>query len=65
MSSLRENKSKSKFLEVFANITFLSRATTFIQDSELLKIEDILPFFPDFVLIDDFKQVLSLLHFVY
>ncbi len=27
----------------------------FLKDSKLLKIEDILPFFPDFVLIDDFK----------
>jgi uncharacterized membrane protein (GlpM family) len=26
-----------------------------LQQCELLKIEDILPFFPDFVLIDDFK----------
>lgn len=28
----------------------------FLQQSDLLKIEDILPFFPDFVLIDDFKE---------
>ena len=27
-----------------------------LQNSELLKIEDILPFFPDFVVIDDFKE---------
>jgi len=27
----------------------------FLQHTDLLKIEDILPFFPDFVLIDDFK----------
>jgi len=27
----------------------------FLKQSDLLKIEDILPFFPDFVLIDDFK----------
>ena len=27
----------------------------FLRECELLKIEDVLPFFPDFVLIDDFK----------
>jgi len=30
----------------------------FLQDCDLLKIEDILPFFPDFVLIDDFKEAI-------
>ena len=28
----------------------------FLEDTDLLKIEDILPFFPDFVVIDDFKD---------
>lgn len=28
----------------------------FLENTELLKIEDILPFFPDFVVIDDFKD---------
>jgi hypothetical protein len=28
----------------------------FLSNTELLKIEDILPFFPDFVVIDDFKD---------
>jgi hypothetical protein len=28
----------------------------FLEDTNLLKIEDILPFFPDFVVIDDFKD---------
>jgi hypothetical protein len=28
----------------------------FLEDTDLLKIEDILPFFPDFVVIDDFKE---------
>lgn len=28
----------------------------YLRRSDLLKIEDILPFFPDFVLIDDFKS---------
>ncbi|CEI89322.1 Putative Vacuolar protein sorting-associated protein 18 homolog [Rhizopus microsporus] len=31
-------------------------ALEFLKQSNLLKIEDILPFFPDFVLIDDFKK---------
>ncbi|KAI9491455.1 Pep3/Vps18/deep orange family-domain-containing protein [Zychaea mexicana] len=33
----------------------IKTAMEFLQQSDLLKIEDILPFFPDFVLIDDFK----------
>lgn len=33
-------------------------ATTFLQDCTVLKIEDILPFFPDFEYIDDFKDVI-------
>ena len=28
----------------------------FIENTDLLKVEDILPFFPDFVVIDDFKE---------
>ena len=28
----------------------------FLENADLLKIEDILPFFPDFVVIDDFKE---------
>jgi hypothetical protein len=28
----------------------------FLENTDLLKIEDILPFFPDFVVIDDFKE---------
>ena len=28
---------------------------TFLESTDLVKIEDILPFFPDFVVIDDFK----------
>lgn len=34
----------------------IKKAMAFLHQCELLKIEDILPFFPDFVLIDDFKQ---------
>ena len=32
------------------------RAMAFIERSELLSIEDVLPYFPDFVVIDDFKD---------
>lgn len=32
----------------------------FLHDCELLKIEDILPFFPDFVTIDHFKVIIFL-----
>ena len=31
----------------------------FMENTELLKIEDILPFFPDFVVIDDFKDEIA------
>jgi len=31
-------------------------AMQFLESTDLLKIEDILPFFPDFVVIDDFKE---------
>ncbi|TPX38727.1 hypothetical protein SeLEV6574_g07674 [Synchytrium endobioticum] len=34
----------------------IKQAIEFLRQSQLLKIEDILPFFPDFVLIDDFKD---------
>ena len=34
----------------------IREAITILQECELLKIEDILPFFPDFVVIDDFKK---------
>ncbi|CAG8483434.1 620_t:CDS:10 [Paraglomus occultum] len=34
----------------------IKTAMEYVHDCELLKIEDILPFFPDFVLIDDFKD---------
>ena len=30
-----------------------------LENSRLLKIEDILPFFPDFVVIDDFKEEIA------
>lgn len=31
----------------------------FLEDTDVLKIEDILPFFPDFVVIDDFKEEIA------
>lgn len=34
----------------------IKEAMAFLQQCDLLKIEDILPFFPDFVLIADFKE---------
>jgi hypothetical protein len=37
----------------------LPRAMRFLEDTNLLKIEDILPFFPDFVVIDDFKEEIA------
>ncbi|XP_033107072.1 vacuolar protein sorting-associated protein 18 homolog [Anneissia japonica] len=36
----------------------IKRAMEFLQESQLLKIEDILPFFPDFVTIDHFKEAI-------
>ena len=37
-------------------ILLFDRAMRFLENTDLLKIEDILPFFPDFVVIDDFKE---------
>lgn len=34
-------------------------AMRFLENADLLKIEDILPFFPDFVVIDDFKEEIA------
>ncbi|KAI8456761.1 Pep3/Vps18/deep orange family-domain-containing protein [Phakopsora pachyrhizi] len=34
----------------------IKAAMSLLESTDLLKIEDILPFFPDFVVIDDFKQ---------
>jgi hypothetical protein len=36
-----------------------NRAMRFLENTGLLKIEDILPFFPDFVVIDDFKEEIA------
>ncbi|KAF5374819.1 hypothetical protein D9758_000409 [Tetrapyrgos nigripes] len=37
----------------------IKTAMRFLEDTDLLKIEDILPFFPDFVVIDDFKEEIA------
>ncbi|THH33502.1 hypothetical protein EUX98_g626 [Antrodiella citrinella] len=34
----------------------IKTAMQFLENTDLLKVEDILPFFPDFVVIDDFKE---------
>ncbi|KAA1109993.1 hypothetical protein PGT21_005921 [Puccinia graminis f. sp. tritici] len=36
----------------------IKAAMEFLESTELLKIEDILPFFPDFVVIDEFKEAI-------
>lgn len=46
-------------LESRSLTAFLNRAMEYLKQCDLLKIEDILPFFPDFVLIDDFKDEIS------
>lgn len=42
----------------------IKTALEFLKQSNLLKIEDILPFFPDFVLINDFKVYISVCMYV-
>ncbi|KAF6766540.1 DigA protein [Ephemerocybe angulata] len=37
----------------------IKAAMRFLENTDLLKIEDILPFFPDFVVIDDFKEEIA------
>ncbi|KAH7928483.1 hypothetical protein BV22DRAFT_1058671 [Leucogyrophana mollusca] len=37
----------------------IKSAMRFLEDTDILKIEDILPFFPDFVVIDDFKEEIA------
>ncbi|KAG9314254.1 hypothetical protein JVU11DRAFT_5042 [Chiua virens] len=37
----------------------IKTAMQFLEDADLLKIEDILPFIPDFVVIDDFKEEIA------
>ena len=40
-------------------MTCFTSAMRFLENTDLLKIEDILPFFPDFVVIDDFKEEIA------
>jgi vacuolar protein sorting-associated protein 18 len=42
----------------FSSLTLVS-AMRFLENTDLLKIEDILPFFPDFAVIDDFKEEIA------
>lgn len=49
-------KSYVNKLSVVIMVDILARAMQFLENADLLKIEDILPFFPDFVVIDDFKE---------
>jgi hypothetical protein len=52
-------KSKiQQFLACGPHLTKLIRAIGILKYSDALKIEDILPLFPDFVHIDDFKEEL-------
>ncbi|KAF7306795.1 Vacuolar protein sorting protein [Mycena indigotica] len=37
----------------------IKTAMLFLENTDLLKIEDVLPFFPDFVVIDDFKEEIT------
>ncbi|KAI5806553.1 vacuolar protein sorting protein-like protein DigA [Peziza echinospora] len=42
--------------EVISQSDGIKAAIEFLKQCELLKIEDLIPFFPDFVVIDDFKE---------
>lgn len=44
-----------KDIDRFILLITKSSAIEFLKQCELLKIEDLIPFFPDFVVIDDFK----------
>lgn len=46
-----------KKYRAFLTTTYLNRAMELLNQCNLLKIEDILPFFPDFTRIDDFKVI--------
>ena len=47
------------FLDIYSLDDNAYRAMQFLENADLLKIEDILPFFPDFVVIDDFKEEIA------
>ena len=55
-----ESLRKKLWLEVARHVVRedrdIRRAIALLKECELLKIEDVLPLFPDFVLIDDFKE---------
>lgn len=46
---------RQRYCQLTNEYTHFHRAMQFVNDFQLLKIEDILPFFPDFVTIDHFK----------
>jgi vacuolar protein sorting-associated protein 18 len=62
-SDLEESVSKRLWLNIAQHVIRddrdISKATEILHESgNIIKIEDILPFFPDFVTIDDFKEVI-------
>ncbi len=55
-SSLRKKLWLAVAKKVISQSTGIRAAIEFLKRCELLKIEDLIPFFPDFVVIDDFKD---------
>lgn len=56
----KDIKSLVLYLSLFPQLSeTIYRAMQFLENADLLKIEDILPFFPDFVVIDDFKEEIA------
>ncbi|KAI5804378.1 Pep3/Vps18/deep orange family-domain-containing protein [Geopyxis carbonaria] len=54
--TLRKKLWLSVAKKVIAQSDSIKSAIEFLRRCELLKIEDLIPFFPDFVVIDDFKE---------
>ena len=61
--SCRTSRTSRRRRHLFSGLTvadsLFNRAMRFLENTDLLKIEDILPFFPDFVVIDDFKEEIA------
>lgn len=55
------NKTSKRKMDIFgfSLLMSLGSAMQFLDNTNILKIEDILPFFPDFVVIDDFKEEIA------
>ena len=49
----------SSSVSVSVSVRGVTRAIALVKQSELLKIEDVLKFFPDFVVIDEFKTEIT------